>query len=338
MSGYTPGEQPAPGQRVIKLNTNENPFPPSPKVLTALRTFDPERLRRYPNPMAQDFREAAARLCGVTPDMILAGNGSDDILSIVLRTFLGPGDTLAMPSPTYSLYPVLAALADVQVTEVPWASGWALPIKALLQARARAIFFANPNAPSGSLVQVDAVQSLARRFKGVVLVDEAYVEFADANCLSLVRTCPNVIITRTLSKSYALAGLRLGYAVARPAVIANMVKVKDSYNCDAVSIAAGIAALQDQAHAKRSWNHVRSERIRVSEGLRQRGFDVVPSQANFVLVTVPGKTRKRALETYRALRAKGILVRWFDQPGLADKLRISIGTRKDNNTLLTALG
>ncbi|HXU79973.1 MAG TPA: aminotransferase class I/II-fold pyridoxal phosphate-dependent enzyme, partial [Polyangia bacterium] len=216
MAAYTPGEQPGPGERVIKLNTNENPFPPSPRVMEAIRALDGEQLRRYPNPMADGFRAVAARVHGVTPDMVLAGNGSDEVLAMVVRTFLGPGDVLAYPHPTYSLYPVLAEMHEVKVVEVPWAANWSLPAQALIDSGARAIFFANPNAPSGTLVPAEEVRALARSFDGLVLVDEAYADFADGNCVGLLADCPNVVISRTLSKGYGLCGIRLGYALAAP--------------------------------------------------------------------------------------------------------------------------
>ena len=334
MSGYTPGEQPRPGERVVKLNTNENPFPPSPRVVEAIRHIDPERLRRYPSPSAEDFRQTAARVHGVSPDMILAGNGSDEILAMAVRTYLGPGDIFAYPDPTYSLYPVLAEIGEVKVVTVPWAADWDLPIDALLATGARAIFFANPNAPTGTLVRTSRVRELAARFYGLLLVDEAYVDFADENSLSLVREFANLVICRTLSKGYGLAGLRFGYAIAAPAVVSEMNKVKDSYNCDAVAISAAAAALEDQDYARRTWEHVRAERARLSDALGRRGWQVIPSQANFVLATCPGGD---GAAIYRALKGKGILVRYFDKPGLTDKLRITIGTAEENDQLLAAL-
>jgi histidinol-phosphate aminotransferase len=334
MSGYTPGEQPRPGERVIKLNTNENPFPPSPAVMEAIRTIDAERLRRYPNPSSEDFRKTAARVHGVSPDMIIAGNGSDEILAMVMRTYLGPGEVLAYPDPTYSLYPVLADIGDVQVASVPWAAHFDLPVDALLATRARAIFFANPNAPTGTLVPADRIRALASRFPGLLLIDEAYVDFADQNSLPLLSEFPHLVITRTLSKGYGLAGLRFGYALAAPDIVAEMNKVKDSYNCDAVAIAAATAALDDQAYARRSWEHVRKERARLSQTLTRLGWQVIPSQANFVLATCPDGN---AGAIYRKLKAQGILVRFFDKPGLADKLRITLGTADENDQVLAAL-
>lgn len=337
MTGYTPGEQPKPGEKLIKLNTNENPFPPSPRVMEAIRSLDADRLRRYPSPHADDFRAEAARALGVTPDMIIAGNGSDEILAMAIRTFLDAGDLLAYPQPTYSLYPVLAEIGDIRVAEVPWAPDWTLPVDALLATRARAIFFANPNAPSGTSVPTKTVRTLADAFPGVVLVDEAYVDFADENCLGLLADCPNVVVSRTLSKAYSLAGLRFGFAVAAPSLIAEMNKVKDSYNCDAIAVAAATAAIGDQAYARKTWEHVRRERARVSAELAARGWSVIPSQANFILAACPSGQPRGAGDLYRALKARGILVRYFDKPGLSDKLRITIGTQEENDALLAAL-
>jgi histidinol-phosphate aminotransferase len=336
MSGYTPGEQPAVGSRVIKLNTNENPYPPSPRVMEVIRTFDPEGLRRYPQPTADSFRDAVAKLHGVSRDHVIAGNGSDDILSIVLRTYVGPGEAIAWPHPTYSLYPVLAEIAETRGIAVPWEPGWRLPQRALLATGARAIFFANPNAPSGTLVSADEVRALAAEFPGVVLVDEAYADFADTDCTQLLTSCPNVVISRTLSKGYALCGLRLGYALAAPAVIEQLMKVKDSYNCNALAIAAGAAAIEDQAYFRAVWAKVRDERARVTAALAASGWDVIPSHANFLFAKVPRGAEAAAI--YRALKNQGILVRFFDKPGMADRLRFSIGRPEENDALLEALG
>ena len=266
---------------------------------------------------------------------ILAGNGSDDILQIALRTYCAAGDVLASPEPTYSLYPVLSELADVRFTTVPWGPDWSLPIDALLATNARSIFFANPNAPSGTWVDADAVSTLAARTDALVLVDEAYVDFADAHCLGLLARHDNVLITRTLSKGYGLAGLRFGYAIGHPSTIQQMTKVKDSYNCDAIAIAAASAALEDQTYARECWLLVRQQRDRLTADLTRRGFSVLPSQGNFVLATVPGPGD--AASIYDALKKRGLLVRFFDKLGLRDKLRITVGTADENDALLGAL-
>jgi histidinol-phosphate aminotransferase len=334
MQGYTPGEQPALGERVVKLNTNENPFEPSPRVMKAIQQVEPEMLRRYPSPRADRFRHAAAKVLGVSPEMILAGNGSDDILTIATRTFVAPGGVLAAPDPTYSLYPVLARLEQATFTPVPWDKDWSLPTEALLDARADAIYLANPNAPSGTFVSPTKVAELARQFPGVLLIDEAYADFADDNCLALVRDYANVVIVRTMSKAYSLAGLRFGYAVARPEVVEEMLKVKDSYNVDAISVAAATAAIEDQEYARERWEFVKSERQRLSAELTQIGWTVAKSQANFILATSPDA---KGEEAYLGLKRQGILVRWFDKPGLADKIRITVGQSQENNALLAGI-
>ncbi len=334
MAGYVPGEQPRAGDRVIKLNPNETPFPPGERVLKALREIDPETLRRYPNPTADMFRAAAAKLLDVSMEQIIAGNGSDDILSIATRTFLGPQDLLAFPEPTYSLYPVLADIDEARHVGVPWEKDWALPLEGLLATGARAIYLANPNAPSGTVVPSGRIRDLLKKFDGLLLVDEAYVEFAEESCIPLVKDFPNVVITRTLSKSYSLAGLRFGYAVAQAAVIAEMMKVKDSYNCDAISTLVATAAIEDQDYARQTWEHVRGERDRLAGELTAVGWHVIPSHANFLLAGAPDGDGKAA---YLGLKAQGILVRYFDKPGLRDKIRITVGTSQENNALLGGL-
>ncbi len=335
MSGYTPGEQPAAMQRVVKLNTNENPYPPSPKVISAIRELEAEMLRRYPNPTADSFRDAAARLWNLpSRNMILAGNGSDDILTIATRTFIPPGGKLAYPTPTYSLYPVLASLQEAQVVTVEWEKDYELPTQALLSSGANAIYLANPNAPTGTFVSPMKIAALARAFNGVVLVDEAYGDFADDNCVGLVSDHANIVISRTLSKAYSLAGLRFGYAIANEAVIEQMMKVKDSYNCDAISIAAATAAIGDQEYAQRTWTNVRAERQRVTSELTQMGWMVLPSSANFILAAPPDG---RGEAVYQGLKRQGILVRYFNQPHLSDKVRITIGTSQENNALLSGI-
>jgi histidinol-phosphate aminotransferase len=332
MAGYAPGEQPSAAARVVKLNTNENPFPPSPKVMAAIRGVEAESLRRYPNPDADPFRDAAAKLHGVSRDMIMAGNGSDDVLTIATRTFIPPGGSLAYPDPTYSLYPVLAQLQDARPIAVPWDAGYRLPIDALAATQASAIYLANPNAPTGTLVPATDISKLAAKFDGLVLVDEAYVDFAEEHCLSLLEDRPNVVVTRSLSKSYSLAGLRFGYAVAQPQVIAEMMKVKDSYNTDAISVAAATAAIGDQEYARTRWAYVREERKKLSDELNQAGWSVLPSQANFILVNVPGG---RGRDAYHGLKQQGILVRFFEV--LPDKIRITIGQSHENNALLAGV-
>jgi histidinol-phosphate aminotransferase len=335
MEGYVPGEQPGAGERIVKLNTNENPYPPSERVMRAIAGASGELLRRYPNPTADLFRDAAAKLHGVTRDHIIAGNGSDDILTIATRCFVSAGGTLAYPDPTYSLYPVLAKLQDAKGLGLPWERDWALPIEALAKSGAGAIYLANPNAPSGTFVMPDKVAELAGKFSGLLLIDEAYADFADENCIGLVKQFPNVVISRTLSKAYSLAGLRFGYAIAQPDVIAEMMKVKDSYNCDALSILAATAAIEDQAYARGTWEKIKGERTRVTTELTQVGWTVLPSRANFIFAFVEGMASAKGI--YEGLKEQGILVRYWDKPGLRDKIRVTIGHNHENNAFLAGI-
>ena len=244
MVGYEPGEQPA-DPKVVKLNTNENPYPPSPAVLAALREVSPERLRRYPDPTAGLFREAAAKLFGVSPEEIICGNGSDELLTMVTRAFAGPQGVLAYPVPTYSLYRTLAHIEDAGFVEVPFEPDWSLP-QQLFETEASLTLLCNPNAPSGTMVPAYEVSRLAGKVDGILVIDEAYVDFADTDCLQLAHKHKNVLVLRTLSKGYSLAGLRFGFAVGNRKLIAGLNKVKDSYNCDAISVLLATEAIEDQ--------------------------------------------------------------------------------------------
>ena len=333
MAGYTPGEQPGAGERVVKLNTNENPYPPSPRVLEALRAIDGPRLRRYPDPMANRVRDLVARMFGLARENVLCGNGSDELLTLVMRACVGEGQRLVYPTPTYSLYPVLAEIQGAEAVEVPTAEDFSLPMGPLARARGQVMILCNPNAPTGVFTPVETIGLLAQRFPGVVVVDEAYVDFASDHAMGLAAARPNVLVFRTLSKSYSLAGLRFGYAVGPADLISGLEKVKDSYNVDAVSIELAAAALEDQAWMRANVAKVRAERARMAERLRGLGFDVTASEANFLLARVPGGTGQG---WYEGLKARGILVRWWNLPRLADKLRITIGTPEENDAFLAA--
>ncbi|MBI3469417.1 MAG: histidinol-phosphate transaminase [Planctomycetes bacterium] len=334
MAGYQPGEQPREGE-FIKLNTNENPYPPSPRVMEAIRQAAGDGLRKYPDPLATVFRAQAAKLHGVGPDWILAGNGSDDLLTIVTRSFVGAGDCVVAPTPSYILYRSLAEIQAARYEEVPFDASWDLPDD-FAQRHARLAFLPNPNSPSGTMVTVQRVRELTRSLQShsPLIVDEAYVDFADENCAGLVRECDNVIVTRSLSKSYSLAGIRFGYCLAQPHIIAGLVKVKDSYNCDEISIAAAGAALEDQEHFRRNIDRVRATRTRLTQSVRQLGFHVPDSQANFVWCT-NGPAPARRL--YEQLKERRILVRYMNYPGYGDGLRISVGTDGEIDRLIDEL-
>ncbi len=334
MAGYVPGEQPAPGSRTLKLNTNENPYPPSPQAMAALQNFDPELLRRYPHPMAQVFREAAGQALDIDPNWILVGNGSDDLLTMLMRACVEPGRRVAYPMPTYVLYRTLAQIQDAEVVEVPFPEDYALPVDDLVNADGSLTFVASPNSPSGTGIVVDLLDKLATQVSGILVIDEAYVDFADATALSLTQQHDNVIILRTLSKGYSLAGLRLGFGVANPALLAGLTKVKDSYNVDAIACLVGAGAIADQPYKTEMANRVKRDRHRMVEQFTQLGFNVWESQANFVLVQPVGAT---AAEIYHGLKQRGILVRYFQQPSLVDKLRITVGTPEQNLQLFAGI-
>ena len=336
MAAYLPGEQPRPGQRLIKLNTNENPYPPSPRVRRAVaRAMAGSALRLYPAPRADEFVASAARLYSMPQSMIIAGNGSDELLAMVFRATLGSGDTVAYPVPTYSLYDTLALVQEARIIHCPLGSDFELPLDALADARANLTIVCSPNSPSGTLTPARKLSALAKRLDGRLLViDEAYVDFADGNALGLVRRHRNVVVLRTLSKSYSLAGMRLGLCFAHPSVIDALMKVKDSYNLSRVALAAGAEALRDGDWMRRNVAKVIRTRIRTEARLRELGFVVPPSQANFVLARMPGRNMAPVA---RGLRRAGILVRHFATPLLRDAVRISIGTPAEMDALFKAL-
>ncbi len=281
MQGYVPGEQPRDGA-YIKLNTNENPYPPSPKVAEAIQQALDDRLRLYPDPTGAHLRRVAAALHGVDAEMILAGNGSDDLLTILTRAFVGPGQVVVYPTPSYVLYRTLAELQDALAVEVPFDASWRLDPAAFAQTGARLAFLANPNSPSGTALTPDEIATLAERLTCPLVVDEAYVDFAETTAIDLVKRFENVIVTRTLSKGYGLAGLRVGYLVARPEVVDGLNKVKDSYNCDRLSLVGGAAALEDRAYLAETRQKILTTRQRLTEAARMLGYSVPESQANFV--------------------------------------------------------
>ena len=334
IGGYTPGEQLA-GRRIVKLNTNENPYPPSPVVAETLRNLDWEALRRYPEPTGRPVREAAAKVFGIPASRILCGNGSDDLLTIALRTFVGEGDAYAYPEPSYSLYPVLADLQGAVKRPFQLDEKFELPPDLLAQAAdAKLLMLARPNAPTGNATPKQKLREICEKFPGVVWIDEAYADFADDHCLDFVEQFPNVVVSRTFSKSYALAGLRLGLAFAQEHLVAEMLKLKDSYNTDRIAQAIGAAALADQAWLHSTCAKIRDTRERTAAELAKRGWRVLPSQANFLLAK---PAFRPAPELFAALRERGLLVRYFALPRVDEFLRITIGTDDEMRELLDAI-
>ncbi len=329
MAGYVPGEQPAVAN-IVKLNTNENPYPPSPDVLAILQK-NKWFLNRYPDPSARLVREAAAEVVGGEPDEILVGNGSDDILTILIRACVDQGDVVACLEPSYSLYPVLAQIQGSCLQRIPVEEDFSLPkFRPDLVGRASLVVLTSPNAPIGASLDHERIAEWCREFDGLVVVDEAYADFADVNATGLVRTHLNCVVTRTLSKAYSLAGIRLGYAYAAASVIRQLAKVKDSYNVNAITQALAVAALRDQKTLAENVGRVRETRERLTQSLRELGFAVLKSDANFLFVKPPFE----ALEYCAGLRDAAIIVRHF--PGFITGafVRISIGTDAEIDRLI----
>ena len=332
MAGYTPGEQPRQGD-IIKLNTNENPYPPSPKVFEAIRdALTVDRLRKYPDPVGTAFRRAAGRVLDVDPDGIVIGNGSDDILTILTRAFVPDGGLVVSPTPSYILYRTLAGLQGARFATVPFTSDWALPDPWPVP-EANLTALANPNSPSGTFVGLPEIERLVAQVRGPVLVDEAYADFAEENAISLARA-GEVIVSRTLSKSYALAGVRFGFAVTTPEIAEQLVKVKDSYNCDALSLAAATAAIEDQDYMLEMRSRILATRARLASALAGLGFAVTPSRANFVWARREDRPVKPIFEE---LKRRNILIRYMAYEGYGDGLRVSVGTDAEVDRFLEEL-
>ena len=321
MEGYVPGEQPSAGT-FIKLNTNENPYPPSPKVLEALRKEIKKGLNLYPDPLATTLRQTAARVYGLGEENVIVGNGSDDLLTIISRACVDSGDSVAMPAPTYTLYDTLVTLQEGVHHHFPFPPDYSLPAE-IKSFPAKVTFLANPNSPSGTAISVTQVEELARALRGILVVDEAYVDFAEETSLPLVARYPNLVVLRTLSKSFSLAGLRIGLGFAHPDLIRGFLKVKDSYNVNRLSLVAGCAALEDLPWMLSNRDRIVKTRDRLSQGLNELGYRVHTSRSNFVLAYRTGECQEKI---YQSLKERGILVRHFDTPGLKDSLRITVGS------------
>lgn len=347
---YVPGEQPK-VKDLVKLNTNENPYPPSPKVLKAIRAAVDDRLRLYPDPTAQPLRNALARLHGCAPADVFVGNGSDECLALAVRAFVEPAAsgasgravsraTVQYFTPSYSLYPVLADTHGALRNPVPLDRDFGLPSTAVLK-RGRAWRFdaaltlvTTPNAPSGRGYDVASLDALCRAQRGVVVLDEAYVDFADAHAMPLALAHPHVLVARTFSKAYSLCFQRVGYVVGHADLIGALDAIRDSYNVNGLGQVAALATLTDLPYYRANFRRVVRTRERLTRELTSLGFDVLPSQANFILAKPPRLAARSWLER---LRARRILVRWFSAPEVRDYLRITIGSDSDAALLLDAV-
>jgi histidinol-phosphate aminotransferase len=355
---YVPGEQPK-IKGLIKLNTNENPYPPSPRVLAAIRAAVDGRLRLYPNPTAQLLREKLARLHRCRPENIIVGNGSDELLAMAVRAFVEPragqasrlsraGETPALRSskslvqfftPSYSLYPVLADIHGAATNAVPLSADFSIPSLASLRDarqwdfRAALTFVTTPNAPSGHGYSTAQLEELCCAQKGVVVLDEAYVDFARENALALALKYPHVHVARTFSKGYSLCSQRVGYFVGHPDLIAALQKIRDSYNVNSLGQIAALATLDDLPCYRANFRKIIATRERLGRELEALGFRVFPSQTNFILVRPPGFSARNWLQK---LRDRKILVRWFSNKSIRGYLRIAIGTPEEAKALVEA--
>ena len=329
---YIPGEQPPDAEGWIKLNTNEAPLPPSPRVLAAIKAAADESLRLYPSPTAKPAREAIARKFGLDPAHVAVGNGGDELIEMCFRAFAGPGESVAYVTPTYPLFEPLCRVHDAVPSTHPTEHPWELP-PSLGADPARLKFIVNPNSPTGALFERDEVEAVVAASSGVVVIDEAYVDFAPVSCLPLLDRYANVLLLRTFSKSYALAGMRIGFALGPAELIEALDSVKDSYNVDRLAIVAAVAAIEDEDHHRRIVDEVVDNRESLARSLEGLGFELVPSSTNFVF----GRPPRPAHEVVAALRERKILVRHYDREPIAGWLRITVGTPGQHEQLLSAL-
>ena len=333
MTGYVPGEQPK-WKKIIKLNTNENPYPPTPRLKEVVTDEVLDHLRLYPDPVAQTLREEIASFHGVTPDQVIAANGSDDILTILARCFLDETHSLAMPVPTYSLYRTLAELQNAPVISVPLEkeNHFALPADFPERIQgASIVMLARPNAPTGNAYPLEAMKRICDTFDGAVLFDEAYADFAEDNCDALLKDHPNAIISRTFSKSRSLAGIRFGYALAHPKIIQEMMKVKDSYNVNALTQLLALTSFRDHDYLAETTAKVKATREIFRKKLEGLGFRIIPSQTNFLFAAPPNRDGKGFFEF---LRTRQVLVRYFPGEMTGEFVRITIGLPEDMDFLL----
>ena len=334
MAGYTPGEQPKTSD-VVKLNTNENPFPPAPGVKQALREFETERLRRYPDPVSSALREELAARNGCRAENIITGNGSDDLLTILTRCFTDAERPMACFEPSYSLYPTLASLQGAPCIAVPLTDRFEVPDDVLSRAAGANLFFiTRPNAPTGNLFAKEKIEAICAGFKGIVVIDEAYADFSRNNCMDLAGKYPNVVVTRTFSKSRSLAGLRFAFAAAHPKIIEGMMKMKDSYNVSMLTQVLALASLRDEAYFVHCVEAVKANRAALTGELAALGFETVPSETNFLFTRPPAKIA--AADYFRELKQRNIFVRYFPLERTRDFVRITVGTSEENGKLLKA--
>lgn len=336
LTPYVPGEQRS-GRDIVKLNTNENPYPPSPLVLEAIAGVSGDDLRRYPDPESQRLRQTLADYHGLAPNQVFVGNGSDEILALAFLAYFTSGKVLQYPAISYSFYPVYCGLYGIDSRTIPLEADYSLNTDRF-SVNTGAIVFPNPNAPTARSVSLNAVQGLLERHtEELVLIDEAYADFGAQSAISLVNHYPNLLVSRTFSKGRSLAGLRLGVAFGHEDLIEGLQRVKNSFNSypvDAIAERAGIASINDESYYRKTIDAIITNREKSIEQLTQRGFEVLPSDANFVFAKQP---HGDAAKLFAKLRDKGILVRHWNKPDVKEWLRISIGTPEQMNRLMSGI-
>ncbi len=336
LTPYTPGEQPK-VDNLIKLNTNENPYPPSPKALQAIRDETGESLKLYPDPNAEVLKLAIADYYHVEPNQVFVGNGSDEVLAHAFQALLKQNKPLLFPDITYSFYPVYCGLYEIEYQTIPLTEAFEIDINDY-PVDCGAIIFPNPNAPTGRLLPLDAIETLLQNHpNSLVLVDEAYIDFGGETAISLVNRYPNLLVTQTLSKSRSLAGVRVGLAIGQAPLIEALERVKNSFNSyplDRLAIYGAKAAFEDQAYFVKSCQKIIATREQLVTTLQQLGFQVIPSAANFIFTTHPNFPAEQLAS---ALREQAIIVRYFNKPRIDQYLRITIGTDAENKTLCDVL-
>lgn len=337
MKAYASGAQPQDANRLIKLNLNENPNPPSPHVLEALRAMEGESLQRYPDRLCDELRETLASLYDVGKEQTFCGNGSSEIITLLFKVFIGLHHRIAIADPSFSLYNTIAAIHQVECIKIPTRNDFSIDIDLLLGSGARAVILVNPNAPTGLVLPLSEVERLVSQFAGLVVVDEAYIDFAESglSAVPLIKKYQNLIVIRTFSKAYSLCGARVGYCFSNEALIGALEKGRNLFNVNAISQKLALAALQDQEYLKRTIAAVCRIRDNFSANLQSIGFKVIPSQTNFILCSPPDN--KKAPKLYEELMERNIYVRYFDSDRLRDYLRISIGTEHEMAILFDSL-
>ena len=334
MTEYMPGEQPENVEEYMKLNSNENPFPPSKPVLEAIKNAADDRLRLYPDPVSGKLREAFAKANNIKAENVFAGNGSDEIFTLIFRGFIDSEGKAAFPYPSYSLYYTMAEANGIKYEKINFDKPFNIDLSKFLVKKYNLVIIANPNNPTGTVCSIDEIAKFLKKYKGLLVVDEAYVDFYGDSAIDLVNEFDNLIVTRTFSKSYSLAGLRVGLAIAHKDIIRGLFRLKDSYNINRISEAGALAAIKDIRNFRYNIEMLVSNKEYLEEQLANLGFEAIPSKANFLFAMHP---KIKAKQIYEELKKKKILIRYFEGPIQSDYVRITVGTMMQIKTLISEL-